>query len=361
MFIRNKCGEFPYTAKMFWFLLGGLVLLFLYNYYVRTVRFYKRHNVKYDIGLLPFGSYYRRLFKIESWQVTLQKLYYKYEDEPFVGLHEIGGAPSYLIRDPNLVKQITIRDFNYFYDKYYRVNDSTDPLFAEKLSTTDQVKWRRLRTLMTPLFTIQKFKQIFIPSLIETKGELIDYLMERIDGEGERSISVDMNELSLRSSIDSFCRAALGIKTDSLRKQDDGFYDVGQTYCKHLDDLEGFKWFGILALPRAMKFLFGWTLTPPAVDAFFRDTFTQIADTRIAQNIQRNDYLRLVQALREKTSTDNAADEGEYLLYFLNDPHWNFPQSYLLFIPRFLQFVTPSPKPFRCVLSSSKVQLPKII
>lgn len=54
-----------------------------------------------------------------------------------------------------------------------------------------------------------------------------------------------MNELSLRSGIDSFCRAALGIKTDSLRKQDDGFYDVGQTYCKHLGDLEEFKWFGL--------------------------------------------------------------------------------------------------------------------
>lgn len=141
MSIRNKCEEFQLVAKMFWFLLGGLVLLVLYNYCVRTVRFYKRHNVKYDIGLQPFGSYYRRLFKIESWKITLQKLYYKYEDEPFVGLHEIGGAPSYLIRDPDLVKQITIRDFNYFYDKYYRVNDRTDPLFAQRLSATNQDKW----------------------------------------------------------------------------------------------------------------------------------------------------------------------------------------------------------------------------
>lgn len=347
---------------MFWLLCGVLLILFLYNYYVRTVRFFKRHNVKYDVGLLPFGTYYRRLFKIESWRVTLRKLYYEYPDEPFIGLHEIGGGPSYLIRDPDLVKQITIRDFNYFYDKYYRIDVGTDPLFGAKLSAVDQGKWRRLRTLLTPMFTIQKFKQVLIPSLVETKCDLIEYLMERCDVERDQTISIDINELSTRSGIDSFCRAALGIKTDSLRRQDDGFYEFGAAYCKHHGSLDGFKLFGIVTLPRLMKSVFGITMTTPDFNAFIRGIFTHIADTRIARNIQRNDYLQLVQALREKTSTDGNDDSTtnngsiRYFTpcYFSLDGTLIF--IVILFLPSTqMQYVTLRLRPLRNAMNFSKV------
>lgn len=288
-----------------WLLIGAFVLLILWDYFGRTVRFYKRYNVKYDIGVPVFGSYYRRVFNIEPWSITLRKLYQKYSNESFIGLHEIGGEPSYLIRDPQLVKQITIRDFNYFVDRYDEVNASTDPLIGHQLTNLKTEEWRRIRALLTPMFTSQKFKQILIPSLIETRCELIDFLMEKFAVDGSQCISVDMMELSTRSGIDGFCRSALGIKTDSLRKNDGGFFEIGDAYVKYLNDLGGFKYFGIMTLPRLMKYLMKTTLTQPNVDSFYRETFAQIADTRIAKNIQRNDYLRILQTLRDRTIADN--------------------------------------------------------
>lgn len=309
MSFQKKLVEISHTNVQ-WLLVGALVLLILWDYFGRTVRFYKRHHVKFDFGVPAFGSYYRRVVNIEPWPITLRKLYHKYADESFIGLHEIGGEPSYLIRDPELVKQITIRDFNYFVDRYDEVNASTDPLIGHQLTNLKTENWRRIRTLLTPLFTSQKFRQIFIPSLIETRRELIDFLMERFAAEGSQCISVDMMELSTRSGIDGFCRSALGIKTDSLRKNDGGFFKIGDAYVKRLNELGGFEYFGIMALPRLMKYLFKSTLTQSNVDSFYRETFAQIADTRIAKHIQRNDYLRILQTLRERTIAENTSGKG---------------------------------------------------
>lgn len=306
MSFQKKFVEIVYT-NVHWLLIGAFVVLIFYDYFGRTVRFYKLYNVKYDVGLPPFGTHYRHIFNIEPWRITLRKLYYKYADESFIGLHEFGGGTSYLIRDPNLVKQITIRDFNNFIDRYDQVNADTDPLIGHQLTNLKTDHWRRIRTLLTPMFTSQKFKQILIPSLIETRCELIEFLLEQFDADGSQCISVDMMELSTRTGIDGFCRSALGIKTDSLRKNDGGFFEIGDAYVKHMDNLGAFKYLGIKALPRAMKFLFKCTLTQTNVDNFYRDTFVQIADSRIVKNIQRNDYLRILQTIREKTTADNTS------------------------------------------------------
>lgn len=316
MSLQKILLEFLYT-NVHWLLIGTFVLLIFYDYLGRTVRFYRRNNVKYDTGLPVLGSHYRRVLNIEPWRTTLQKLYYKYANESFIGLHEIGGGASYLIREPELVKKILVRDFSHFVNRYGDVNASTDPLISHQLTNLKTEDWRRIRSLLTPMFTSQKFKQILIPSLNETRCELIDFLMEKFEAERSQCISVDMMELSIRSGIDGFCRSALGIKTDSLRNNDGGFYDISDTYVKHLDDLGGFQYISIQVLPRVMKYLFGSTLTQSNVDSFYRETFAQIADTRAAQNIQRNDYLRILEMLHEKNTPDinHTSDNGNQHLH----------------------------------------------
>lgn len=306
----KKVENFQTNVPLLMF--GAFVVLVIYIYFGRTVRFYRRLNIKYDFGLPVFGTYYRRVFNIEPWRVTLQKLYQKYPNESLVGLHEIGGRPAYLIRDPELVKKILVSDFNYFVNRYVQVTASTDPLIGHELSNLKTDDWRRVRTILTPMFTSLKFRQILVPALVETKCELVDFLLEKFATENSKCISLDMFDLSVRTNTDGFCRSALGIKTDSLRNNDNGFFEHGEAYVKHLADVAGFEYFSIIEWPRLMKYLLKSTLTQPHVDSFYRDTFTQIADARIAENVQRNDYLRILQVLRDKTNADNdqSSDNG---------------------------------------------------
>lgn len=364
MSLQKSLAEFFYASVFVqWLLLGTFVLLVFWDYFGRTARFFKHHNVKYDRGLLLFGSHYRQVFNIESTRATVQKWYEKFVGEPFIGLHEFGGKASYLIRDPELVKRILVRDFNYFVNRYGGVNASTDPLIGHQLTNLETDNWRRIRTLLTPMFTSQKIKQIVIPSLHETRLELVDYLLEKFAAEKSQSITVDMLELSTRSGTDGFCRSALGIKTDSLRNNDGGFFVTGDAYVKHLDGLGGFEYFGIMKLPRVMKYLLKSTLTQPKVDAFYRDTFLQITDTRIAKSIQRNDYLRLLQTLRDTTVTEGDSDrmpeKGTQHSLYLDAVIFHF-QS-LLYSVHLQLPPTQRPRRYRSYLNFSKVSSPKTI
>jgi len=50
--------------------------------------------------------------------------------------------PVFLIRDPQMVKQITIKDFDYFVDRRTFLSPELDPLFAKALIALEGHKWK---------------------------------------------------------------------------------------------------------------------------------------------------------------------------------------------------------------------------
>lgn len=291
----------------------ALISLLLYFYLYRAKRFFQRYNVKYEIGIPPFGTFVNAIFKNESWMETLRKIYYKYRSEPFVGLCEIGGEPSFMISDPELVHKILVTDFSSFVNRYYEVNDKTDPLIGHELTNLKTNDWRRMRNTLTPFFTSLKLKEILIPSLIETKLDLLKYLQENL--KEEKSLVVDIRELSTRSGIQSFSLSALGVQLDSLRNNDEGFYNFLDSFLNYIDK-SGMEYFSILKFPLFMKNILKKTLVKKSDDAYFKDLLVSIADSRNEQNIKRNDYLHLVQTHRQNIkSISNSI--GKCFIYFL--------------------------------------------
>lgn len=87
-----------------WILLASVICTAVYQYIVRPWGHFQRHGIAFDRGVPPFGTNWRRLFKGESLQDTLRRVYYTFPNERFVGMYEIGGGASYIVRDPELVK-----------------------------------------------------------------------------------------------------------------------------------------------------------------------------------------------------------------------------------------------------------------
>lgn len=266
-----------------------------------------RSNVAYDIGIPPFGSHWREMFNIELWPDTLKRLYYKYPNERFVVLHGFGGQPEYLIRDPDLVKQITVTDFSCFVDRISGIHPVTEPLLGNALTNQTTNDWRRIRNVLTPLFSGQKFKQIVIPSLDENKRELVEFLCKEMKKSENNQLTVDMMDLSTRSAVDAFCLTAFGLKTNSLRSDGDdyGFYATAQSFLANGPlALHSALYWAIIWCPRIMKFLFGKTLMPTNHVEFFQNSCKNIADNRISKQINRTDYIQLLQLLRNKNKTN---------------------------------------------------------
>lgn len=291
--------------QFLWVLASVLGVTVFYYSFIQKWRFFAKYRIKYDLGIPPLGSHFRELFGYESWYETLKRLYYQYPNERFVGMFDVGGRPEFLIRDPELVKLITIRDFNSFVNRTSNYNAGTDPLIGHELTNLKTDDWKRIRNILSPLFTGQKLRQLVVPALNSTKSDLVAYLKEQIESSNEKDLTVDAMDLATRSSIDSFCLTAFGLQTDSLRGDDYGYYKATQLFFKDTETKGSFEKRAIETYPWVMKHLFGRTLTTNFLNNFFGQSCRDIAVNRILKKINRNDYMQLLQVLRDKDTIDD--------------------------------------------------------
>lgn len=60
-----------------------------------------------------------------------------------IGLFEFS-SPIFLVRDPKLLKKMTVKDFDSFSDRRIFLTEDVDPLFGRALVSLQGQKWRGL-------------------------------------------------------------------------------------------------------------------------------------------------------------------------------------------------------------------------
>lgn len=61
--------------------------------------------------------------------------------------------PVVLIRDPQIIKQLTVKDFDKFMDHRVLITEDIDPLFGKNLVSLTGDKWKDMRATLSPAFT----------------------------------------------------------------------------------------------------------------------------------------------------------------------------------------------------------------
>jgi cytochrome P450 len=112
----------------------------------------------------------------------LQQIYEKHSDKPYVGIFSFD-KPTLLIRDVELVKNILVKDFQYFIDRTVSVNEELDPLASRALLVIKGQRWRHLRTNLSPLFTSSKIKKMFY--LMDTCGKELADCLDKATADGK--------------------------------------------------------------------------------------------------------------------------------------------------------------------------------
>lgn len=64
-------------------------------------------------------------------------------------------TPSLLIRDPEVIKEVTVKAFSNFYDNTITF-DEEDPVIGRNPFVLNGNKWKTVRSQLTPLFTSSK-------------------------------------------------------------------------------------------------------------------------------------------------------------------------------------------------------------
>ncbi|CAD7089888.1 unnamed protein product [Hermetia illucens] len=189
----------------------------------KTFDFFEKQGIKY-VKPYPFIGTSTWLFMREN-IITIAKRYYdQFPNEKLYGLFNLR-EPFYVIRDPNLLKHLTIKESEYFLNHMNFIDFDSDEISSNMLILLRDEKWKQMRNALSPAFTSSKMRVMF--DLISEVGQQMpDYFCEQYVKNG--LVVQDVKDLFSRFTNDVIATCAFGIKCNSFRDPDNEFFQVGQ-------------------------------------------------------------------------------------------------------------------------------------
>lgn len=144
--------------------LDGLILLSsvligIYLYFTRNFKYWQKRGIKQVPPTALFGNVGAPLLGQKPFIDLLRELYKAGEDEPYIGYYVLD-KPFLLLRDPELIKHVLIKDFNNFPNRI-AASKKTDVVGSMNLFVVKNPEWKYIRQKLSPIFTSGKLKKMF--------------------------------------------------------------------------------------------------------------------------------------------------------------------------------------------------------
>ncbi|CAH0723081.1 unnamed protein product, partial [Brenthis ino] len=312
MFVsRMQFMSLKNCIMIFWIwivvLLAALVL-----YIRKSYSRFSDHGVKHPKTVPFFGNMLSIVLRQIHIADQLEMMYDTYKEERFVGRYEFS-KPTILVRDIELVKKITIKDFEYFIDHRGFTDEKVEPLFARNLFSLKGEEWKDMRSTLSPAFTSSKIK-LMVPFMEEAGDQMIRALKKKINESKTGYIDVDCKDLTSRYANDVIASCAFGLKVDSHSDENNQFYEMGKTAAT-FKFRQMLLFFALSAFPSLAR-IFKLTLFSDRTKEFFVELVTSTMKDREARNIIRPDMIHLLMEAKkgrlghEEKSGNDVQDTG---------------------------------------------------
>lgn len=210
---------------MMLYLIGFVAVLvtLLCRYIHRSSTYWQRHGVPSVAGDPLLGNMTPVLLQRANIFQGYDRLYNdpSCRDEPVFGVN-VFMQPALMLRDPELIKRVLVKDFAHFSNRYTSSDPHSDALGAYNLFVVNQPEWSRIRARITPFFTSGKLRQMY--GLMTDVGKELHSLLQR-----DRADEVmETKELFARFSTDIIASCAYGVTAHSLKDGDSAFRRYGR-------------------------------------------------------------------------------------------------------------------------------------
>jgi len=171
-----------------------LMLTFLaLNHWLRQkYDYFKSRGVPYlpASSWSPMGNLGQLLFLRISFGDLFRQLY----ADPRGGQAKVVGffvfqTPALMIRDPELIRKVLIKNFNSFLNRYESA-DSGDPMGALTLPLAKYHHWKESRQCMSQLFTSGRLREVMYPQMLSVAIDLENYLNKKLRDRSERVLPI---------------------------------------------------------------------------------------------------------------------------------------------------------------------------
>ncbi|KAL5292988.1 hypothetical protein ACFFRR_011635 [Megaselia abdita] len=291
-------------------LLATLVVIFGWlSYYVyKQFTFLKVRGIPQLPPSFPMGNI-GEIGRTKAFFDILRDVYTKFKGTSPIAGFSFLFAPSYMILDLDLIKNILIKDFSNFSDKGFFHNEKDDPLSGH-LFALDGEKWRNMRHKLSPTFTSGKMKFMF-PTVVGVSNRLIEVISSTI----ETDPIIEIKDVLARFTTDIIGTCAFGIECNSLKDPDTEFNRRGNqmfTDHRHSQFVEALM-FMYPKPARALKMKYN----PEHVSEFFLKVVRENIDYREKNNIKRNDFFNLLLEIKNSSSMKMEELAAQCFVFFL--------------------------------------------
>ncbi|XP_013140331.1 PREDICTED: cytochrome P450 6B2-like [Papilio polytes] len=262
-----------------------ILLLSLYYYVTRTFGYWTSRNVAGPKPKPLFGNIMESALRKKNIALIMHEIYQDYPKEKLVGIYRMT-TPCVLVRDLEVIKHIMIKDFDMFEDRGIEFSKEG---YGANLFHSDGETWRALRNRFTPIFTSRKLKNMLY--LMTDRGDKFVQGIERIvKDEPEQAV---LKHVQLYT-IATISACAFGIDIDKLGKTLDSLFKLDEmalntNYFSELD----------MMFPGILKHM-TYTIYPALAREIFDGIIKNVITERNGKPSNRNDFIDLILALKEK-------------------------------------------------------------
>jgi cytochrome P450 family 6 len=269
------------------------VNVLIYLWVQKRYRYWTDHGFLSEKPIFPVGNLWGVGYKYSEHE-AMEKFYNKYKGKtPAVGLYFFF-TPTLLIIDPELIRNISVKEFASFHDRTVYYNKENDPLSANVL-TFEGKEWRDVRTKLTPIFTSGKMKMMF-----GIVNEIGDKFAKVLCANSAIKSEQEMRNWFARYTCDVIGNIAFGIDCNCLDNPKSEFKKYGARVFD-ITPLEYLKFMFSTSWPKLSRKL-GLRLHPKESTDFFLKTFLKTIEEREEKNISRPDFVQLLIQIKKETN-----------------------------------------------------------
>ena len=268
----------------------AVLLALSYRYLTRHYSFWTSRGVPGPPATFPAGHNFS---KPRCFQALDQWLYYDQGGKKYCGFIEMY-RPVLYVGDPDLIRAITIKDFDHFVD---RRQLALSKCMEEMMFSLRGQKWKEQRNIMSPAFSGSKMKAMH-QLCLDNAANLSSYLREQTFTQGD----VELKEASGRFTMDNIASCAFGVNCNSFKDPNTEFVKHASVFFKPLSKYDFLRFVLLGILPRQLG-----NLLPDRAEAageFFRRVVVSTLAHRQASDADRRDYLHLLLEAQKQHGSD---------------------------------------------------------
>ena len=284
------------------FILCAVALLLFYKWSVSSYDFFQKRGVPHHKPSVPlFGSMKDLVFRKKSMFDVVCDLYNMHDGKVF-GIFD-QRKPLLLIRDPELIKQITIKDFDHFVNHRVVLSAADDGgIFGNSLFMMQDGKWKDMRSTLSPAFTGSKMRQMF-ELMNQVAQDTVAHLKQELSVSGTHSLELDLKDYFTRFTNDVIASTAFGLQVNSFENRQNEFYMMGKKLT-NFTSWQNLKFF----LHANFKFfmrLVNLRIFDKQLTEYFMHLVLDAMKYRSEHNISRPDMINMLMEAKGLAKSDN--------------------------------------------------------